>query len=47
MNPNTYNTEAIKACLLFGLLDRPAKAWATKFILEFRAKEFKFNNFFA
>jgi hypothetical protein len=35
MNPNVYNTEAMKARLLFGLLDGPAKAWATKFVPEF------------
>jgi hypothetical protein len=46
MNLNVYNTDAIKAWLLFGLLDRLAKAWATKFVLEFRAKDFKFENFF-
>jgi hypothetical protein len=36
-----YNTKAIKAWLLFSLLDGPAKAWATKFVLEFQAKDFK------
>jgi hypothetical protein len=35
MNPNVYNTKAMKARLLFGLLDGPAKAWATKFVPEF------------
>jgi hypothetical protein len=47
MNPSVYNTEAMKARLLFGLLNGPAKAWATKFVPEFWAKDFKFNNFFA
>jgi hypothetical protein len=46
MNPNVYNTEAMKAWLLFGLLDGPAKAWATKFVLEFQLKDFYFENFF-
>jgi hypothetical protein len=47
INPNVYNIEAIKAQLLFGLLDGLAKAWATKFVLEFRSKDFQFENFFA
>jgi hypothetical protein len=47
MNPNIYNMEAMKACLLFGLLDSLAKVWATKFVLEFRSKDFCFENFFA
>jgi hypothetical protein len=47
MNPNIYNTEAMKARLLFGLLNEPAKAWATKFVRKFRAKDFKFDTFFA
>jgi hypothetical protein len=47
MNPNVYNTEAIRACLLFRLLDGPAKVWATKFVPKFQAKDFKFDNFFA
>jgi hypothetical protein len=47
MNPNVYNTEAMKARLLFGLLNGPAKAWATKFVPEFQVKDFQFENFFA
>jgi hypothetical protein len=47
MNPGIYNTEAMKAQLLFGLLDGPAKAWVTKFVPEFRSKDFKFKNFFS
>jgi hypothetical protein len=47
MNLNVYNTKAMKACLLFGLLDGPTKAWATKFVPEFWVKYFKFDNFFA
>jgi hypothetical protein len=47
MNPNVYNTKAMKARLLFGLLDGPAKAWATKFIPEFRLKDFCFEHFFS
>jgi hypothetical protein len=46
MNPNVYNTEAMKAHLLFGLLNGPAKAWAMKFVPEFWVKDFKFNDFF-
>jgi hypothetical protein len=47
MNPAVYNTEAMKARLLFGLLDGPAKAWATKFVPKFRSKDFRFENFFS
>jgi hypothetical protein len=47
MNPNVYNTKAMKARLLFGLLDGPAKAWATKFVPEFRLKDFHFEHFFS
>jgi hypothetical protein len=47
MNPMVYNTKAIKACLLFGLLDGPAKAWATKFVPEFCSKDFRFDTFFS
>jgi hypothetical protein len=32
MNLNIYNIEVMKTRLLFGLLDGPAKAWATKFV---------------
>jgi hypothetical protein len=46
MNLNVYNTKAMKAWLLFGLLDSPTKAWATKFVPEFRSKDFHFKNFF-
>jgi hypothetical protein len=47
INPNVYNTEAMKARLLFGLLDGPTKAWATKFVPEFQSKDFRFENFFS
>jgi hypothetical protein len=46
MNLNIYNTEVIKAQLLFGLLNSPAKAWATKFVPEFQSKDFRFESFF-
>jgi hypothetical protein len=46
MNPNIYNIEAMKAYLFFGLLDGPAKVWATKFVPEFWTKDFRFKNFF-
>jgi hypothetical protein len=46
INPNVYNTVAMKAQLLFSLLDGPAKAWATKFVPEFRSKDFHFESFF-